>query len=174
MNPSEYALESWQTMLLTMAYMGYLCFVMFGGLRRRKVKAPQYIVMSILMIYGVIRLFDGFYGTAAVINLALITGIALVKGIYLGHKKIVECVEGVYYMRHEKTYIVIWLMFFLGKFVMTGGLKFVTGEEIPVWHMVYYLCLYYMIRTITVFVTHPQLAEQQRKAVADKFSAKKV
>ena len=150
-------LKTWQLVLIAVIYILYLCFVMFGGLRKRKVKAVKYAAMSCLLIYAVIKLFDGFYGSTAIINLLVITVIAFIKGIYLGHKKIIENVDNVFYIRHSKSYILWWLLFFTIKNIITYSLKFVTKAEIPVWHSVYYLALFYMIRSVTIFIVNPQL-----------------
>lgn len=159
---TKYSLSTWQYALVIVLYIGYLCLVMFGGLRKKKIKAVKYLIMSLLMVYGVIDLFDGFSGTASIINFALMTAIALFKGVFMGKRKIVECGDGKYTIRHDKTYIIWWVIFFVLKMIFTKVVKGIFIGEVAIWQTVYYLTLYYIVRTITVFVVNPEIRMKNR------------
>ncbi len=159
---TKYSLSNWQYALIILSYVGYLCCVMFGGLRKKKIKTAKYIILSLLMIYGVIDLFDGFSGKASIINFALMTAIALFKGVFMGKRKIVECEDDKYTIRHDKIYIIWWGIFFVAKMILTKLTKGVFDGETELWQTVYYLTLYYIIRTITVYIENPQICKHHK------------
>lgn len=149
--------ELWQTALLVVLYVAYLSWVMFGGLRKRKIKLKTYIIMTLLMIYGVIHEFTGISCYAEAINIGIILAIGFIKGIVLGKRKIIEKVDGCWYMYHDKKYIVIWIAFFVLKIILTQILKTVTAVKYPMWHMILYFAFYYPWRTINVFLNNKEM-----------------
>lgn len=153
-------LEMWQSVLLGVAYIGYLCFVMFGGLRKRKIKISVYIIMTALMIYGVIHEFTGINSVAEVINICMILTVGLIKGIVLGKQKITEKSDGTWYIYHNKKYIILWVSFFAVKIILTQILKLATDSEIPMWHMILYFSFYYPWRTFNVFYNNPEMRKE--------------
>ncbi len=108
--------------------------------------------------------YDGIHSAIEVIDICLILLIGFVKGIYLGKRKIVEYIDDRWYMRHDKKYILVWVLFFAVKLLIAQILKLVTGSAMPFWHMILYLCFYYPWRTINVFIANPDM----RKAVLKK------
>ena len=48
-------LNAWQMIAAGVLYIAYLCWVMFGGMRKKKIKPVVYIVMTILMFYGLLK-----------------------------------------------------------------------------------------------------------------------
>ncbi len=48
-------LNAWQMIAAGVLYIAYLCWVMFGGMRKKKIKPVVYIVMTILMFYGLLE-----------------------------------------------------------------------------------------------------------------------
>lgn len=158
-----FALEKWQLVLVAILYVLYLCWVMFGGMKRKKIKPVVYIGMTLLMLYGLVKEFDGIGGTAAIINIFIVLLIGFIKGIYLGRKKIVEKIDETWYMHHDGAYIIAWILFFVIKLVLTMVLKIVSGAEIPLWHMILYFCFYYPWRTINVFIANPEMRREVLK-----------
>lgn len=154
------ALTSWQTVLLAVLYIGYLCWVMFGGLRRRRIKVGVYVIMTLLMVYGVVREFSGLRTVAEMVNVCIVLAVGFAKGIVLGKRKVVEKVDGKWYMRHDKKYINLWVAFFAVKILLTQLLTFITQAEFPLWHMILYFCFYYPWRTVNVFYRHPTMRRE--------------
>lgn len=74
-------LESWQTVLLAVVYIAYLCWVMFGGLRKRKIKLRVYVIMTLLMIYGVVSEFDGIHTLPEVANICIVLAVGFVTAL---------------------------------------------------------------------------------------------
>lgn len=156
-------LKTWQLALVAIAYIVYLCLVLLGGMRKKKIKLIVYVAMTLLMIYGLIRECNGIGSTAELINISVILLIGLIKGIYLGRQKIVEKADGVWYMYHNKKYIVAWVVFFILKLAFTQILKTVSGANIPLWHMILYFCFYYPWRTVNVFIANPEMRREVLK-----------
>ena len=75
-----------------------------------------------------------------------------------------EYIDDRWYMRHDKKYILVWVLFFAVKLLITQILKLITGSAMPFWHMILYFCFYYPWRTINVFIANPDM----RKAVLKK------
>lgn len=153
-------LTVWQTAVLALLYIAYLGWVLFGGMRRRKIKPVVYIVMTALMLYGVIREFTGVHTAAELIDLILVLAVGFFKGIVLGRRKFVEKIDGIWYMHHDGKYILLWLAFFGVKLLLTQLLKLTTGAQFPLWHMIVYFCFYYPWRTIQVFLRHPDMRKE--------------
>lgn len=166
-------LQTWQSIVLAILYVGYLCWVMFGGMRRRKVKPLMYIIMTALMILGVVQGYTGVHGWPEVVNIAVILAIGLIKGIILGRRKIVEKIDGVWYMHHDGKYIIIWVAFFALKVVSTTVLQVTTGSHFPAWHMILYFCFYYPWRTVNVFIHNPQMRKEVLGNYKKKLAVKK-
>ncbi len=154
------SLKSWQLALVAILYIAYLCWVMFGGMRRKKIKLTIYIIMTLLMFYGLVKEYNGIHSTIAIINILIVLLIGFVKGIYLGRRKIVEKIDEVWYMHHDGKYIIAWVIFFAVKLICTSVLKMVSGVEIPLWHMILYFCFYYPWRTINVFIANPDMRQE--------------
>lgn len=150
-------LESWQTLVLITVYIAYLCWVMFGGLRRRKIKPTVYVVMTLLMIYGVVHEFTDVSSTAEAVNICIVLSVGAIKGIVLGKRKIVEKADGVWYMHHDKAYILLWVTFFAVKLLLTQVLGVIANTQFPMWHMILYFCFYYPWRTVNVFRNNPEM-----------------
>lgn len=104
-------LELWQLLLVGILYTAYLCWVMFGGMKKRKIKLRMYLIMTALMIYGVAVEYNGIHSTAEILNICGVLLIGLVKGIYLGRLKNVEKIDQDWYISHSGKYIVIWVAF---------------------------------------------------------------
>ncbi|MDO4554089.1 MAG: hypothetical protein Q4B70_02950 [Lachnospiraceae bacterium] len=153
----NYNFEIWQMILLGIIYISYLCWVMFGGMRRKKIKLLVYVLMTVLMIWGLVKEYNGIHSTAEVIDICIILSIGFVKGIYLGRRKIVEQVDGAWYMHHDGRYIIVWFLFFAVKIVAGQILKQVTGVDIPLWHIILYFAFYYPWRTVNVFIANPEM-----------------
>lgn len=105
-----------------------------------------------------------WYSFIEIIDICLILLIGFIKGIYLGKRKVVEYIDDRWYMRHDKKYILVWVLFFAVKLLIAQILKLITGLAVPFWHMILYFCFYYPWRTINVFITNPDM----RKAVLKK------
>lgn len=58
---AAFDLKNWQLILIALLYIAYLCWVMFGGMKRKKIKLRLYIVMTLLMFYGFIKEFNGIW-----------------------------------------------------------------------------------------------------------------
>lgn len=157
---TAFDLKNWQLLLIAQLYIAYLCWVMFGGMKRRKIKLTLYIVMTLLMLYGLIKEYNGIQSRMAVVNIIIVLFIGFVKGIYLGRRKIVEKIDGVWYMHHNRKYIVAWILFFAIKLICTCVLKAISGTEIPLWHMILYFCFYYPWRTVNVFIANPKMRQE--------------
>lgn len=157
---AAYDLKNWQLILIALLYIAYLCWIMFSGMKRKKIKLRLYIVMTLLMVYGLIKKFDGIQSMTAVVNIIIVLFIGFVKGIYLGRQKIIEKIDGIWYMHHNGKYIVAWVLFFAVKLVCTSILKMVSGAEIPLWHMILYFCFYYPWRTVNVFIANPEMRQE--------------
>lgn len=157
---TAFDLKNWQLILTTLLYIAYLCWVMFGGMKRKKIKLTLYIVMTVLMFYGLIKEYNGIQSIAAAVNIIIVLFIGFVKGIYLGHRKIVEKIDGIWYLHHNGKYIVAWILFFTVKLICTSVLKIVSGTEIPLWHMILYFCFYYPWRTANVFIANPEMKQE--------------
>lgn len=153
-------LKTWQLVLLAIVYITYLCWALLGGMKKKKVKPIVYIAMTLLMIYGLIKECNGIGGMAELINIPAILIIGFMKGIYLGHKKIVEKTDGVWYIHHDKKYIAAWFAFFIIKLAFTQILKTISGADIPLWHMILYFCFYYPWRTINIFIANPKMRRE--------------
>lgn len=153
-------LSSWQAMILTILYIGYLCWVMFGGLRKRRVKPAVSGIMTALLLYGVVNTFTGIHTIAEILDLGIVLMIGFIKGIVLGRRKVVEKIDGTWYMRHDGRYILLWVAFFAGKVLLTQVLQLVTHTQFPMWHMILYFCFYYPWRTIHVFQHHPEMRKE--------------
>lgn len=150
-------LSLWQMVLLAVLYIGYLCWVMFGGLKRRRVKVGVYIIMTLLMIYGAIHEFTGIHTVAEVCNIGIVLAVGFVKGIVLGKQKIAEKIEGTWYICHDGKYICLWVVFFAVKILLTRLLTRIADVQFPLWHMILYFCFYYPWRTVNVFCHHPAM-----------------
>lgn len=84
----EFNLKTWQLVLVAIVYITYLCWVLLGGMKQKKIKPIVYIAMTLLMIDGLIKECNGIGGIAELINILAILLIGFIKGIYLGHKKL--------------------------------------------------------------------------------------
>ncbi len=157
------SLQNWMMILLGILYIGYLCWVMFGGMCRKKIKPLVYVIMTVLILWGVISQFNGVHSKAEVINICMILLIGLVKGIWLGRKKVVEKIDGVWYLHHTWSYILIWVIFFAVKTVLSRILTYTTGVSMPLWHMILYFAFYYPWRTINVFIANPEMRKEVLK-----------
>lgn len=153
-------LEKGQIIVLAIIYIAYLCWVMFGGMRKKKVNLRMYVIMTVLLIYGLVKEYTGVHSTAEIINIVGILFIGFIKGIYLGHKKIVEKENDVWYIHHDGKYILIWIAFFALKVIFTQGLKMGMQAEIPLWHMILYISFYYPWRTINIFWANPNMRKE--------------
>lgn len=153
-------LKTWQTIVLGIVYVGYLCWVMFGGMKKRKIKIRVYIIMTLLMIYGIISEFNGIHSIAEIINISIVLSVGFIKGIILGRHKIVEKSDHIWYMRHNLKYVGIWVLFFCIKTILSHILKICANTTFPMWHMILYFTFYYPWRTINVFLHNPQMAKE--------------
>lgn len=160
---SSYSLSPWEYALAIFLYAAYLCFVMFGGLKKRRVKPIKYAILAALMLYGVIELFDGYHGDASWVNFIFVTLLAVGKGIFMGKKKMVEYIDGKYYIHHDKKYIIWWAILFVAKLIVSNIFKTVFEGDVTLWQTVYYLALYYVARTVAVYAFNPCLYRKQRK-----------
>lgn len=142
--------------MIGLLYIGYLCLVMFGGMRKKEAKLRRFAFMIILLFWALTQTYNGIHSAAEIADLILILAIAVVKAIYLGHKKHVEKIDGVHYIWHDFSYVTVWFIFFVGKLLATGGLKYATGAAIPLWHMVFYFCVYFTLRSAVVVFLHPE------------------
>lgn len=152
-----------QAGILLIIYIAYLCWVMFGGLKPRKIKPRMYLIMTLLMLYGIVQAYDGIPSTAALIDIAVLLSIGFVKGICLGKRKIVEKTDAIWYMHHTYHYIVLWILFFAGKVILTQYIEFISGETMPLWHILLYFSFYYPWRIINVFIRNPQMRKEVLK-----------
>lgn len=156
----ELNLEWWQMIIAALLYLGYLAWVMFGGIKPKKVKPAVYTIMTALMIYGVITQFSAIHTLAEILNISFILLIGFIKGIYLGRKKIVEKNDGTWYVHHNGKYIIAWVIFFAIKLVITQILKMVLSADIPFWHTILYFSFYYPWRTINIFIANPDMRRE--------------
>lgn len=152
--------STWQTAALAVLYAAYLCWVMFGGLRDRVIKPRVYVIMTALLIYGVVEEFTGVRSAAEAANIGIVLAVGFVKGIVLGRRKIVRKVDGLWRMRHDGRYIVIWVAFFAAKLALTQALGLLSGASFPAWHIILYFCFYYPWRTVNVFVCNPEMQKE--------------
>lgn len=90
-------------------------------------------------------------------NIVLGLAVGFVKGIVLGCRKIVRKVDGLWRMRHDGRYIVIWVAFFAAKILLT---QLLADASFPAWHMILYFCFYYPWRTVNVFVRNPEMRKE--------------
>lgn len=107
---------SWQSVILLIAYIAYLCWVMFGGPQKRKIKIRVYLIMTLLMVYDTIHEFNGIHTTTEYINIGIVLTVGFIKGIVLGKRKIVEKANGIWYMHHDMRYIGLWGYFLRSKY----------------------------------------------------------
>lgn len=142
---------------LVSLYIAYLCWVMFRGLRLRKVKLRVYLIMTVLLLYGTIKEFNGIHSAAEIVNISIILAIGLIKGIVLGKRKITQKINGIWYIHHDKTYIILWIAFFGFKVLLSQILVILTGTPMPPWHILLYFCFYYPWRTFNVFKNNPTM-----------------
>lgn len=156
----NFTLNTWQTVLIGILYAGYLCWVMFGGLRKRRVKPWMYLIMTILMVYGVIHEYTGIHTGAEIADISIILGIGLIKGVVLGRMKVVEKIDDVWYMHHTGKYIVLWVIFFGIKLLATRLLSYYSGVTMPWWHLILYFAFYYPWRTTNVFIHNPEMRKE--------------
>lgn len=145
-----------QLLIAGVLYIAYLCFVMFGGMRKKKASLRRFIPMIVLLVWALTQTYAAPTSTADLLDVALVGAVALVKGLYLGRKKHVEQIDGTYYIWHDTSYIAAWGVFFVGKLLLTQGLSHVTGAEFPLWHMVFYFCLYFSLRSAVIVRLHPE------------------
>ena len=138
-------------------YLAYLIFVMLKGLKPRKPSYFTFFFMPLLMGYSVWKFYNGFESGIYIIELLVIGTYAILKGVYLGHKKIIENINGVYIYHHNWKYIQIWLLLFIFKFIIMFAFELTANLSIPIWHTLIYLLIFYVIRTITMVRLHPQL-----------------
>lgn len=153
-------LEDWQMVLAVVLYTAYLCWVMFGGMKKKRIKPKLYAAMTLLMLYGLAKEFDGIDSAAAVIDIGIVLLVGFIKGIYLGRRKLVEKIDGTWYMRHNGRYIVAWVLFFAVKIACTAAVKAISGAQMPLWHMILYFCFYYPWRTANVFIANPEMRRE--------------
>lgn len=157
---TTFGLNDGQLILVTIFYIAYLCWVMFGGLKKKKIKLKVYIIMTLLMIYGLIKEYNGIHSSITVIDIIFVLLIGFIKGIYLGRRKIVERIDGIWYIHHNGNYIVAWILFFAAKLAFTKILTIVSGMEMPLWHMILYFCFYYPWRTANIFIANPEMRQE--------------
>lgn len=156
MSLAQYSLAAWQMALIGFLYVGYLCWVMFGGMRKKEAKLRRFVFMIVLLFWALLKTYDGIHSDVELVNLAMIIVIAVVKALYLGRKKHVEKIDGIDYIWHDLSYVAVWFVFFAGKMLLTGGLKYLTEAVIPMWHMVFYFCIYFTLRSVVIVYLHPQ------------------
>ena len=152
----NFFLPTYQLTGLTLAYGAYLCWVMFGGMRKKQAKLRRLLGMIILLFWAFGQTYTGIHCAAEAIDLAVIIAIALAKGLCLGCQKQLEAFEGIYYIWHDFSYVALWLLFFTGKVVFSQWLTVFTHVTMPLWHMVFYFCLYFTLRAIIVVCRYPQ------------------
>lgn len=150
-------LATLKELALILLYIAYLCWVMLRGLRLRKVKLRVYLIMTLLLLYGTLKEFNGIHSTAEIVNINIILTIGLIKGIVLGKRKITEKINGIWYIHHDKTYIILWIAFFGLKILLTQMLVIFAHAQIPPWHILLYFSFYYPWRTINVFKNNPTM-----------------
>lgn len=156
----KFNLEWWQILIVVLLYLAYLSWVMFGGLKSKKIKPAIYIIMTALMIYGLISQCNGIHSFAEILNIIIILMVGFIKGIILGRKKIVEKKNNIWYVHHNWKYIIIWVIFFTTKLTLTQILKISLNAEIPFWHTILYFCFYYPWRTINIFISNPDMRHE--------------
>lgn len=156
MNMSQLSLPTYQLIFIYILYIAYLCLVMFGGMRKKQAKLRRFIFMIILLFWALTETYDGIKSLIEIIDLIIIIVISIIKGLYLGHKKHIEKIDNTYYIWHDFSYVTIWFLFFVGKIFITSCLKYFTGATIPLWHMVFYFCIYFTLRSIVVVYLHPK------------------
>ncbi len=154
---SELSLSTWQLALAGILYAAYLAWVMFGGMKRKRVKLRVYVIMTALMIYGTVKEFTGIGSRVEVYNIILILLIGLIKGVILGRKKIAEKIDHVWYIHHDWKYIVIWICFYALKSILSYVLKTAYDTSFPTWHMILYFAFYYPWRTFNIFWNNPEM-----------------
>lgn len=153
-------LALWQSIVLCVLYLSYLAWVMFGGLKKRKVKLTTSVLITLLMIYGVIHEFTGIGSIADYLNIFIVISVAFVKGIVLGKRKRLEKSGENWYMYHDGKYIVLWVIFFVLKTVLTNVLKHFANVQFPLWHTILYFFFYYPWRTANVFYSNPKMRKE--------------
>ncbi len=157
---SETIQNRWLPVLAGVLYIVYLAWVLWGGMKKKKIKPVLYIGLTVLMIYGLIQAYQPPASAVLIINMLLILVIGFFKGIVLGRKKIVEKANGTWTIRHDWQYIALWLLFFGAKLAGTGILRWITNVEMPMWHIVLYFSFYYPWRTFNVFRSNPQMRRE--------------
>ncbi|NLZ47589.1 MAG: hypothetical protein GX895_02170 [Clostridiales bacterium] len=153
---SKFDFKTLLTIVLTGLYIVYLCWVLIGGLRNRRIRLKMYLIITLLMIFEVLKNYNGIHSYAEVINVCIILVIAITKGVILGRKKVVEKVDDIWYMHHDRKYIAIWLLFVI-KLGTTQLLRLATKVNIPTWNMFLYFCIYYPWRTINIFIANSEM-----------------
>ncbi|NMM93186.1 hypothetical protein [Bifidobacterium oedipodis] len=156
-------LPLFQLLIALVLYLAYLAYVMLGGMRKRKAGLRRFIIMIVVLFWGLTQAYDGVHTEAEILDLALITAIALVKAWYLGHKKMVEQIDGVYYIWHDMSYVRAWFMFFVGKIILTAAVGYCTHITMPIWHIVFYFCVYFTLRSAIIVYLHPQAFLRSRR-----------
>lgn len=156
MNFTNLSLPFYQLIVGAVIYICYLGFVMFGGLRKKKIKPIHFILMVIILFWALTKTYSGLGSFWSNIDLIVVLIIAVAKGITLGNKKQVKMINDDYYIWHEKEYILLWSAFFIGKILFTLILSILFKVNIPIWHMVAYFFVYFTVRTLIIIKLYPE------------------
>ncbi|WP_334333348.1 MULTISPECIES: hypothetical protein [unclassified Companilactobacillus] len=161
MNIASLSLPIYQLIVGVIIYVCYLGFVMFGGLRKKRIKPIHFILMIIILFWALTKTYSGLGSFWNNVDLIVVLIIAVVKGITLGNKKQVKMIDNSYYIWHEKEYIILWSAFFVGKVLFTLVLGTVFNLNIPIWHMIAYFFVYFTVRTLIIVRLYPEAFQRK-------------
>lgn len=91
-------------------------------------------------------------GRTSWVLLGIAVSIAIVQGVLLGRSKVVEQREGVWCVRHEKRYLIIWFTFYGLKVALTALVVVLFQGEFHLWFGVFYFFVFSSLRSSIVYL----------------------
>lgn len=143
--------QPWQTALVVVVYIAYLFCVLHGGMKNRPITARRLLLVPLVMGIATVAAYDGMGGPTSWTILAIAVAIAVVQGTLLGRSKIVKKINGVWCVRHDKTYLVIWFVFYGIKIALTALVVVLWGGEFHLWLGVFYFFVFSSLRSAIVY-----------------------
>jgi hypothetical protein len=132
---------------------------MFKGLKAKEVTKKTFIVLPIIMFFGLYNDYNGIkiHSFENMLELIVLSSIAVVAGTILGSMKIIEINKGKYYIKSSYKYIGSWLVV-LGIRLLVSKVIFQSQMADADWITWVYYLLFFATRSIVILLKYPEVA----------------
>lgn len=146
--------QPWQIAFVLMAYISYLYLVLKGGTKSKPITIRKLLSVPLVMLIATIAAYDGMSGWTSWVILGIAVVIAIMQGLLLGHSKIVEQIDGIWCVRHDKRYLIVWFSFYGLKVALTALVVVLFQGEFHLWFGVFYFLIFSTLRSALVWIKY--------------------